>query len=223
MAQSDELFEHVIEISLARRRMSAGPIRVGVDGRDGAGKTTFANHLSAALAGRDAEVYRASIDDWQQPANYRYRQGRYSPEGYYLDGFDYLSFRRELLDPFAEERRCRLAAFDVESDRPVEGASILAGPNSILLVDGVFLLRPELRDCWELSIYLYVDPPTALERGIARDSARSGDADLERRLYKERYGPGQDLYELEAAPTRHADLVIDNTRPIEPVLVDRRS
>jgi uridine kinase len=223
MARSDEVIELVADISLARLQASAGPIRIGVDGRDGAGKTTFADLLAVALAARGAETYRASIDDWQQPATYRYRRGRYSAEGYYRDGFDHLNFRDELLLPFAEGGRFRLVAFDVGSDRSIESPSILAGPVSILLVDGVFLLRPELRDYWELGIYLYVDRPTALERGIARDSLRSGDADLERRLYLERYGPGQDLYELEASPSGHADLVIDNTLLSEPVLVHRRN
>jgi putative protein kinase ArgK-like GTPase of G3E family len=40
------------------------PLRVGIDGRSAAGKTTFADELAAALRGRGREVLRASLDDF---------------------------------------------------------------------------------------------------------------------------------------------------------------
>jgi uridine kinase len=45
-------------VGLAFRRI----VRVGVDGVDGAGKTTFADELAQALEQRGRQVIRASVD-----------------------------------------------------------------------------------------------------------------------------------------------------------------
>src|SRR3712207_7142344 len=80
---------------------------VAVDGVDGAGKTVFADELAGALRGRGVDVVRASIDGFHNPPSIRYARGRHSPEGFYLDSYDYDSVRRLLLDPLGPngERR----------------------------------------------------------------------------------------------------------------------
>ena len=44
---------------------------------------------------------RASVDDFHNPQSLRYARGRYSPDGFYLDSYDYDSFRRLLLEPLS--------------------------------------------------------------------------------------------------------------------------
>ena len=75
------------------------PVRVAIDGIDAAGKTTFADALAPLVAERGRPVIRASIDGFHRPRAERYRRGADSPEGYYLDSFDYERVRAELLDP----------------------------------------------------------------------------------------------------------------------------
>jgi uridine kinase len=75
------------------------PYLVAVDGVDGAGKTRFADELDAALRVRAAVTFRASVDGFHHPPHVRYRRGRTSPAGFYLDSFDLAAFRRLLLDP----------------------------------------------------------------------------------------------------------------------------
>jgi uridine kinase len=70
-----------------------------VDGIDGAGKTTFADELAAVLRDRGHAVIRALVDGFHNPREVRYRRGRRSAVGYYLDSFDYDRLRRVLLDP----------------------------------------------------------------------------------------------------------------------------
>ncbi len=43
-----------------------------------------------------------------------------------------------------------------------------------LIVDGVFLLSPELRSVWALSVYLHVSGDESLRRGWERDGALIG-------------------------------------------------
>ena len=177
----------VAQLSLLVERKSADKatrICVAIDGPDAAGKTTLADLLVVKLRTR-AAVLRSSIDNWANPSNVRYRRGRESPEGYYFDSFDLARLRRDLLDPFAlgGDGRCRLVRQDHEGDLSPDVLITVAGERCVLLFDGVFLLRPELKRYWDLSIYLHVDPEIALERGVARDSRHMGGTAVARNLY----------------------------------------
>ena len=92
------------------RRIAAlvGPgFIVAIDGVDGAGKTTFANDLVDHIPG---PVVRATVDEFHQPRSVRYTKGRHSPEGFFLDSYDYPSLRGMLLDPFRAGQPVRTAA-----------------------------------------------------------------------------------------------------------------
>ena len=93
------LLEAVVERVPTGRR-----VRVGVDGRGGAGKTVFGDELAAALSARGRAVVRASVDGFHRPRAERYRRGRHSPVGYWLDAYDYGRLAGALLDPFARGR-----------------------------------------------------------------------------------------------------------------------
>jgi uridine kinase len=90
---------------------------------------------------------------------------------------------------------------------------------AVLLFDGVFLLRPRLRDHWDLSIFVDVSPGEALRRALIRDVEVFGGAEAVRDRYRLRYLPGQQLYRAEASPTLRADIVIDNEDPAWPRLL----
>ena len=62
--------------------------RLAIDGVTAAEKTRLAEEMVAML-GEERPVRRLSLDDYHRPAEDRYRRGRYSPQGYYLDTFDY--------------------------------------------------------------------------------------------------------------------------------------
>src|SRR5438045_8514299 len=85
------------------------PVRVAIDGRSAAGKTTLADELAEAIAQRRRPAIRASVDDFHRPAEERYIRGRLSPDGYYLDAFDYPAVRTALLLPLGHggSRRSR--------------------------------------------------------------------------------------------------------------------
>lgn len=69
---------------------AADGVRVGVDGVDAAGKTVFADHLADVLRVSGRSVVRVSADDFfHQPRAVRHRRGRGSPEGFWLDSYDY--------------------------------------------------------------------------------------------------------------------------------------
>ncbi|MGA7147624.1 MAG: uridine kinase [Microbacterium sp.] len=195
-----------------RRSYPAGRVVVAIDGIDGAGKTTFADGLAEVFAEEGAAVYRASIDGFHRPRAERYAQGRTSPEGYYRDSYDYATFRRALLDPFRDGAQTagatgfQLAAFDVLRDSPVESQWVTAPRDAVLVIDGIFLHRPELRGLWDWSVWLDVPEAAACARLALRDGS---DPDP-RAAANARYRDGQALYLHEARPELAASVVVDN-------------
>jgi uridine kinase len=129
-------------------------VLVAIDGPDAAGKTTFANEVAANLS---APVFRASIDDFHRPRAHRLARGPLSPEGYYEDAFDVQAAREELLLPFRHGAPViRDKVHDLRSDSRVDRPSVSVRDAKVLVVDGVFLLRPELRELWDIAVYLFM-------------------------------------------------------------------
>src|SRR6478736_3078928 len=184
----------------ARRRYPAGRVVIAVDGLDGVGKTVFADGLAEVFAEAGAAVFRAGIDGFHRPRAERYARGRRSPEGFYRDSYDYATFRRVLLDPFRDGAQTsgatgfQLAAFDVTRDSPVESQWVTAPRDAVLVVDGIFLNRPELQDLWDWSVWLDAPFATTYARMELRDGC-DPDPDAPANA---RYRQGQQLYLDEA-------------------------
>jgi uridine kinase len=184
-------------------------IRVAIDGVDGAGKTMLADALAPLIAARGRATIRASVDDFHNPRAIRYARGRHSPDGFFLDSYDYPAFRRLLLDPLGPEGSGHYIArhFDHRLDQPVTPQPQQAPSAAALIVDGIFLHRPELRACWDLSIFLQVATAVSLARNAARDGV-SGTPDPDTPANR-RYVGGQARYLAECTPAQTADVVID--------------
>jgi len=196
-------------------------VRVGVDGVDGAGKTTFADELAAALEAMGRCVVRVSADDFHQVRALRYRRGRNSPEGFWLDSYDYVRLRRDVLDPLGPggSREFRPAAHDLASDRVLEPPLRRAEPGCVLVLDGLFLHRDELADAWDFSVFL--DVPFAVT--AARMADRDGSHPDPEHPSMQRYVQGQRLYFDACRPWQRAAVAVDNADPHHPRLIRRRT
>ena len=194
------------------------PLRVAVDGPPAAGKTTLADELALLLRSRGREAIRAPAESFRLPRAQRYRRGEFSPEANYHDSFDYGTLRRVLLDPLGPggDRRYQHAVYDLGTDTAVSRPAATAPADAVLLLDGVFLLRPELTGRWDLGIFVSAAFEQVPDRARIRDLARPGStAGVERRL-RTRYIPAQELYLAMARPADHADIVVHNDEPLRP-------
>jgi uridine kinase len=197
------------------------PVRVGIDGVDASGKTTLANELLPLLEASGRNVVRASIDRFHNPAAIRKHRGAESPIGYFHDSFNYDALVESLLQPLGPsgKRQFRRAIFDFRSDAPIDAPLEDAPPDAVLLFDGVFLLRPELRGYWDFSLFVRASFEITVKRAEERDLYLFGTAADVRLRYERRYVPGQRLYLSEAQPERWASVVIDNDDPANPSIV----
>jgi uridine kinase len=191
------------------------PLRVAVDGPPAAGKTTLADELAAVLREQHRDVIRATVDDFLFPRAQRYRRGRYSAEGCYFDAHDRAALCRVLLDPLGPggDRRFQHTVYDAGADTPASPPAMTAAADAVLLFDGVFLLRPELVDRWDLRIFVSVPfeqtVDRARDRGTALTGITAGADDIER-SWNHRYIPAQQLYFATARPTDQADIIVHN-------------
>lgn len=188
------------------------PVRVAIDGIDAAGKTCLADELAQALRRLARPVIRASLDGFHKPRAARYRLGKDSPEGYYLDSFSYDQLHAGLLEPLGPggSRRYRCAVFDYRADKPLELPEQMADLETILLLDGVFLMRPELADAWDFCIFVEVSFDTSLARALDRDAEQIGGVEAVRQRYHNRYFPAQRSYLQTCHPSQKADVVVFN-------------
>jgi uridine kinase len=199
------------------RPVGSGVTRVAIDGVDGAGKTYFANELAEVLRAAGRSVIRASVDGFHNPRSIRYRQGRDSPEGFFQDSYDYARLKAALLDPLSPggSGHYRAAVFDHRSDSPVAEAGRLASPGDILVFDGIFLHRPELRAYWDYSVFLEVAFAVSIPRGAQRGES-SPDPEA---ASNQRYVRGQELYLRTCEPARFATVTINNDDLLAPCIV----
>jgi uridine kinase len=197
---------------------TAHPVRVAIDGRPAAGKTTLADELAVVLRNRGRAVIRASIEGFLLPRAQRYRRGEDSPRGCYHDSFDFDALHRVLLDPLGPngDRRFQPAVYDRDTDTALAPPVTTAAADAVLLFDGVFLLRPELIDRWDLRIFVSAAFEETLARARIRDSAPSGSAVRVEQRFRNRYLPSQQHYFDTVGPTDLADVVVRNDEPERP-------
>lgn len=146
------------------------------------------------------------------------RLGATSPDGYYVDSHQLSVIVDDLLEPFkAGASTVLAAAFDEPRDQRATRTVELA-PSAVLIFDGLFVHRPELRPFWDFSLLLSADRRlderwldfllSELPIDVSERAALIDDR-LERARWP-RYRKGWSRYLDEVEPERRASVVIDN-------------
>jgi len=211
------LFERLSgEVPMSRAGSGSGFVLVAVDGVDGSGKSTFADALAAELRrqGRDVVLIRA--DDFHNLREVRYRRGRDSPDGFWLDSYDYAALERDALEPFGPggDGRYRSIATDLSRDCRVTSPLRSARPGTVVIVEGLFLHRDELSRWWDYSVFLDVPFEVTAARMAVRDGTPADPGHPKMRRYVE----GQRLYFRACAPWARATRVVDNSDARRPAV-----
>ncbi|MET0910683.1 MAG: uridine kinase [Ilumatobacteraceae bacterium] len=201
---------------------------VGIDGRSGAGKSTFADELAAALALRGRIVTRSTTDSFHRPRVERLQRGSTSADGYFRDSHQIDRIVTELLIPFRQgAEEVLVAAFDEPTDATLEQL-VDVPSNAVLVFDGLFLQRDELASFWDVSIHLEADERRDAEwlqflSGDLPVDPSQRASELDRRLEAARwprYRRGWSSYVDDFAPRSRATVVIDNNDVARPLVLD---
>lgn len=205
----DELVNEVL------RFYGRGRTIVAIDGVDGAGKSRFAADFAERFRKAGHTAFTASMDAFRNQREVRYAQGRMSALGCYEDSYDYDAFKRVLIEPFrmGGSTGFNTEYFDLDRDAlVVDPTWHTAGADAVLIVEGVFLMRPELRTLWHWSLWLEADPAVALQRIALRYGTNADPEDA----FNRRHLGAQEIYQQRCDPRRKVDATVDNTDPAHP-------
>ena len=197
------------------------PLIIGFDGVDTSGKTTLADLIAEGLSKEPSiKPIRISIDKFHNPKEIRMRQGSLSPKGYFEDSFNYDVIINQVFQPIKEgKENILLGIYDYRYENEIEKVSSKIDNNSVVLFDGVFLLRDELYPYWDLSVFLEVDFTEVIKRALKRDITLFGSDKEVLNRYENRYIPGQQLYINKVHPQNRANIVIDNNDYKNPKII----
>lgn len=200
MAESDFNPQALITLqdrirSLRRRRRT---LLIGIDGRGGSGKSTLARRLAALI--RDSAI--VEFDDFYRLSDGR-RRRREASDTEIGGDFDWRRVRDQVLQPLAADGSARYQRYDWDRDELAEWHEI--EPGGIVIVEGNYATRPELRDIYDLTIWVEAPHDLRLERGLERDGQES------RERWLDEWMPEEDRYIAVTQPVEHADLVVDGS------------
>jgi uridine kinase len=204
-------------------------VRVAIDGRSAAGKSMLGDELVAPIEQRGYAAIRASIDDFYHLSVHHVNRAHLSAEAFYADAYDYQALRTLLLEPLGPcgARRYRTRWHDGWNEGEIDEVERIAPDNAILILDGVFLMRPDLNGFWDIRIYVDIDAEQSVERGVERDltldevEVRAARREHRIRVFRERYRPAEEMYLRDVAPMALADIVLDNRDLAAPQLIVR--
>lgn len=193
---SDEAI-HEIELLLAAAGNDS-PVAVAVDGHSAAGKSTFALLLAHHLDG--AIVYGDHFYRLMEPGERSQLGPAEGAELYY----DWQRMRDEVLTPLHEGRTARYRPYDWERDA-LESRTITIEPRPVLIVEGLFVSRPELDSFNDLAALVVADQEIRLRRQLDRADASES--------WLERWDAAERWYFDHVRPPDHFDMIVDGVAP----------
>lgn len=181
---------------------------IGIDGLGVSGKTTYALNLQRQL--KNALVIH--LDDFIHTREVRYNDQFEEWYCYYNLQWRYDYLIEKLLEPLKNGLAIHetIELYDKPADSyRMQQFDIPVG--TMVIVEGVFLQRPELRAYFDKVIYFETDRDTRMARALDRDGYIGSGEDIIRH-YEQRYFPAEDMYVEHCNPLVLADAVEKGVR-----------
>ena len=184
-------------------------VLVGVSGIDGCGKGYLAAQLEAHLALHGVIPVVLNVDGWLNLPEKRFDQ-RAPAENFYKHAVRFDEFFAQLVLPLRDRRSVHLEAdFVEETASHYRRRTYDFKDVSVVLVEGIFIFKPQYRKYFDLAIWVDCSFPTALARAI--DRAQEGlSAANTIAAYQTIYFPAQTIHLSQDHPRETADLILEN-------------
>jgi len=207
MRSIDEVVRKILE-----RRANIPETRsllVGVSGIDGCGKGYVAAQLQAHLALHSVIPTILNVDGWLNLPQKRFDQSALA-ENFYENAIRLDQFFTQLIVPLRNGRSVYLVAdFVEETAKDYCKRTCDYQDVSVVLVEGIFLFKPQYRKYFDLAIWIDCSFPTALARAIDRAQEGLSPANTIA-AYDTIYFPAQRIHLAQDKPRENADLIFEN-------------
>ena len=222
--ESEKVAGRLADRVAVAREMRADSTRaflVAIDGPMAAGKSTLTRQIAAQLESRGLQVAVVHGDDFLNPD--AVRKPPQPLQGEPLDKA--LTYYEHTVN---EERMAEMLqairqpggftgeylAYNLKEDAYQEPRPYDIKPGTIVLVEGLFLLKEGMRRLFDTSIFMDLEPEQTLARALSRNAQEGNDKIplSEKGLrdkFNERYGRGFYEFYRERDEPRDADIVVD--------------
>lgn len=164
-------------VQMERILKEKGTVRLAIDGDSGSGKTTTARWLQKLY---DCNVFHA--DDFYLPRELRIPERLGEPGG----NMHRERFAAEVLEPIAKGIPFAYRPLDCSTLTLRDPVQVQ--PKAVNLIEGSYSMHPDLRQYYDLSVFLSIDP----QKQISRIRRRNGDEEAE--VYANRWIPFEKRY-----------------------------
>lgn len=204
---------------IVKKRQENTPLIVGITGVDTSGKTQLTNELKVALINQGYQVQVVHVDDFHNEKAIRYANELSEPDQYYYRSIDFEKIARDLLQLIKKNRRLETTInhLNLDTDTWTYNKKYLINPQTIVLLEGVFIYRDETRPFIDTFIHLHVDEAIVLERAQLRDKPKQGEEVI--RKYHAKYLPAQRRYLEKYNPCLIADVIVENSNWEKPKIL----
>ncbi|WP_322477282.1 HAD-IA family hydrolase [Microbacterium testaceum] len=188
------------------------PYIVGITGQDASGKSMLAAELTEHLKTEPSnDVILVHVDDFHRPRAQRYDPTLSESDAYLHRSFHFDQLESTILAPLRRNERldAHVSHLDLVSDTYTNNRHYMAGPDSIVILEGVLLLQPELRRYFDLTVFVHADRETILDRAFTRNVPLEGHDVM--RKYDVKYLPAQKQHLQDYPPQSAVDIVVDNS------------
>jgi uridine kinase len=207
MSPIDEVIRKILE---RRARVpDTRSVLVGISGIDGCGKGYLARQFEARLALHGVTPAIVNVDGWLNLPEKRFDQSA-PAKNFYENAIRFDEFFKRLVLPLRDRRSLYLVAeFVEETASHYRKHTYDFKDVSVVLVEGIFLFKPQYRDYFDLTIWIDCSFPTALARAINRAQEGLSAANTIA-AYDTIYFPAQRIHLAHDNPREHADVIIEN-------------
>jgi len=171
---------------------------IGINGIDCSGKTTFAKLVSKYFTHYKIENVCRDIDNFNNPA---------------IESETYKAFVSGSWD---EEDLNKYYELIINFSDATRAVSESKKKYSVVILEGIFIYKPQLVDIFDLKIYLDIDISLGRKRFAKRRSIERDKRPFD--IYDEIWMLSHLRYESEVHPKQISDLVIDYNAESQPVL-----
>jgi uridine kinase len=203
--------DQVVEVITSRRQelASKASLLVAISGIDGSGKSTIARQIVERLKVQGLNAVSIGLDTWHHPPEQRFNKDA-PAQHFYHHAFRFDELFNILINPLRHNRSTHIT---VELTKLPENDLYLHSYDldevDVIVLEGIFLFKNELRENYDLEFWVECSFETALRRAILRNQEGLSEEEIIRD-YHTIYFPAQRIHFTRDDPKSNVSGIVEN-------------